>query len=167
MREICLTQGKVALVDDCDYDELNKFKWCAVKIGNSRTFYACRGITIDGKQKLVSMHRVILGLAKGDGNVVDHSDHDGLNNQRENLRVCTNIENIRNQPKQTRPTSSQYKGVTWTEARRKWVARIRNSGTRIYLGGFTSEIEAAQTYDAAAIKYHGEFACLNFPTSTG
>jgi hypothetical protein len=160
MKEIELTQGYKAIVDDADYDELNKFKWYASKYRN--TFYALRATYTDGKH-IIKMHRQILGLTKGDGKLADHINHNGLDNQRFNLRVCTQTENNCNQQLQTRSKSSRFKGVSWDKANNKWFAKIKVNKTITFLGRFTSETEAAKTYDAAAIKYHGEFACLNFP----
>jgi hypothetical protein len=162
MKQICITRGLVALVDDCDFESLSKFKWCASK-GNS-TFYAVRKERTEGNGRTtVKMHRQILGLSKGDGIYVDHRNHNGLDNRRENLRACTLSQNSCNQHIQIRPKSSQYKGVCWDNKRNKWRALIAVNRKRIYLGWFTSEIEAAKAYDQAAVKHHGEFAYVNFP----
>jgi hypothetical protein len=156
MREIELTQGKVALVDDCDYELLNEHKWSAAKSG--KTFYAVR---VDGKKTTIHMHRLIIGLVKGDGIKVDHKNHNGLDNQRENIRVCTNTENNRNQQTQGRVKSSQYKGVY--KSANKWCAKIVVTRKNIHLGRFSCELEAAEAYDLNALKLFGEFAKLNFP----
>ena len=156
MKQISLTQGKVALVDNEDYPELSKHKWCAVEYHN--VWYARRRFI---KGKNVFMHREILGLKFGDGIKTDHWNHNGLDNQRHNLRICTNAENCRNQ--RVHKHSSMFKGVTWWKTRQKWMARIYYNYKQIHLGYFDSEIEAAKVYDRAALKYHGEFAKLNFP----
>jgi len=161
MKNIQLTQGKFAIVDDADYEWLSKFKWCAVK--DRYTFYAVRSIRLpNGKQQKIRMHREILGLKCGDKRQGDHRNHNGLHNWRDNLRICTNTENQYNQRPQ-KDRSSQFKGVSWHKSHLKWEANIMINGKNLYLGNYVSEIEAAHVYDAAAIKYYGEFANLNIP----
>lgn len=154
MKQIPLTQGKFATVDDEDYELLSKTKWYAVK-HNSGKFYAASGFRIK------YMHRVLecpLG-----GYVVDHINGDGLDNRRENLRVCKNSENVRNGRKMNRETTSKYKGVSFDSRSGRWAAQIRFNSVDYKLGLFESEVDAAKEFDTAARKYHGEFARLNFP----
>jgi hypothetical protein len=158
MKEIPLTQGKAALVDDADYEFLNQWKWCTHQFG--KKWYAVRGQGTRKTQKILLMHRVITNAP--DGMEVDHWDHDGLNNQRYNLRVCTSSQNKANKPKRIDNTSG-YKGVTWDRFRGKYVAQIHVNGKHIFLGRFSDVEEAARAYDKAAIKIFGEFAYLNFP----
>jgi hypothetical protein len=160
MKEIRLSQGKIALVDDEDYERINKHKWAALKKPN--TYYARR--TLSGgfpEQRHIKMHREIMGLLSADGMVVDHINGNGLDNRKINLRVCTQFQNMRNVPKQP-GKSSIYKGVYWRKERHKWQVRIKINGKRIRLGHFDDEIKAARIYDEAANKYFGEFARLNF-----
>ena len=159
-KEISLTQEKVAIVDDEDFDWLNRWKWCVCKGPN--TFYIVRNSSRKtGKRKTILMHRLILGLKPGDPRQCDHKDHNGLNNQRHNLRCATRAQNQHNQ-KPYKGTSSQFKCVCWHRGAGKWAARIRVNGQSIHLGLFTSEIEAALAYDKAALRYYGEFANMNF-----
>lgn len=152
---ILLTQGKVAVVDDCDYPELSKHNWCAVK--DHHTFYACRAVTISpNKQKRILMHREIVGGVLK----IDHRDGDGLNNRRHNLRPASTRQNGQNRRKMA-PASSQYKGVCFSKQERKWMSRIAVLGRRMSLGYFCSEQDAARAYNDAAKKYFGEFARLN------
>jgi hypothetical protein len=156
MKEIPLTQGKVALVDDEDFEELNKYKWRARKGKN--TFYAKRS-TKRPNQKTIEMHRQILGFPAGFQ--TDHRDGNGLNNQRSNLRICTISQNQHNTGKQKRNTSG-YKGVCFHKNAKRFIALIMVNRKSTHLGYFNTAIEAALAYDAAAIKLHGEFAQLNF-----
>jgi hypothetical protein len=159
MKEIQLTQGKVAIVDDEDYEKVNQFKWYAGKIDN--TFYAMTSVLINGKHKTLYMHQFIMGdnLLKLH---IDHKDGDGLHNWKLNLRSCTNRENRRN-AKKRKSSSSIYKGVSLNKSLGKWIASIHAEDGSIHLGVFEIERDAALAYDISAVKYHGEFAGLNFP----
>jgi len=147
-----------ALVDDCDYQELNCFKWYAQKRG--RKLYAKRNIRVNGKQKGIRMHCVIMGHMNG--KEIDHRTGNTLDNQRNNLRHCTHAENTRNTGIRKNNTSG-YKGVYWNKKVRKWQAYIQHNGKKVHLGVFLCLIKAAKAYDKAAVKYYGEFAGLNFP----
>jgi hypothetical protein len=158
MKEIPLTQGKVALVDDEDYERLNKYKWHAHKHRNN--FYAYRNTPREnGKQTNMIMHRVVLGIS--DRSMVDHRDGDGLNNQKYNLRPCTNSQNMCNAVAHKRNPSG-YKGVTINKRRGRYHARITHNYHLIYLGYFSDPIDAALAYSVAAILLHGEFARTSF-----
>jgi len=159
-RTIPLTQGKVAVVDAVDYAELARYKWCASSPGWG-VWYAVRGEGMpNGKRRTVYMHREVLGAAPGEQ--VDHVNLDGLDNRRENLRSATGVENSRNRRKRS-GTSSQYKGVSWHKATRRWLAQIRFGARKTHLGSFRCEEDAARAYDAAAVEHFGEFARPNFP----
>lgn len=155
MREIQLTQGQVATVDDEDYEKLAAFKWSAHRRGN--TFYAGRAKT-GPKKGLILMHRVITGV--GSNLSVDHIDGNGLNNCHTNLRLATHKQNLRNQRKQEK-TSSRFKGVCWRHDINKWMAYITADGKRRYLGHFHTEQDAAAAYDDAAAELFGSFANKN------
>jgi len=151
---IPLTQGKFAIVDAEDYEELSRYKWHVNKGG--RTDYA----KSQKKGKAIKMHRLLMRAPKG--LFVDHINHNGLDNRKSNLRLCTRIENLRNQLPR-RGGASQYKGVGWHKKSKKFVARIYMEGKRMHLGYFDDEIEAAKAYDKKAKELFGEFAFLNFP----
>jgi hypothetical protein len=106
------------------------------------------------------MHRRILKLKPGDGKCTDHTNHDGRDNRKINLRICTNNENLRNRPKNCNNTSG-FKGVSWHKRDKKWTAQIQVNFRLKFLGYFNDRVEAAKVYNRAAIKYFGEFANLN------
>ena len=158
-RTIPLTQGFVALVDDADFERVSAHRWCVHTTRGIR--YAKTSARVAGKDTTVYLHRFILGVT--DPRVhIDHRDHDGLNNQRHNLRACTHAQNHRNERKR-RGTSSHFKGVSWDTYYRKWRALIDANGEQICLGRFAFELDAALTYDEAARQHFGEFAFCNFP----
>lgn len=157
VKEIELTQGKVAMVDDADYEWLNQFKWCASWSGN--LVYAMRQMKQpDGRFRHTKMHRLILGVAAGVQ--VDHIDCNGLNNVRANLRAATNQDNQHNKTMYSNNTSG-FKGVSWHKHRQLWYAQIRLNGKTISLGYFSTREEAAARYDLAAHELFGDFARPN------
>ena len=161
MKEIPLSQGQIALVDEVDYNWLNQRKWHAIQPDSRYTFYATRTVRMSkGKRKREWMHRVILGLQPSDKRQCHHHDGNGLNNQQSNLRVCTAMQNIQSARKRTGCTS-KHKGVFWYQRSRKWCSRIGLNRKRIHLGYFGSETEAAKAYNESALKHFGEFALLN------
>lgn len=151
---------KYVLVDDDDYDELIKYKWYVNTCG-----YASKYKRLGKRQIGTLMHRLILGLSPKDGFVVDHINRDILDNRKSNLRICTQSENIKNSYTHgNKEFKSQFKGVFKTkDTHPTWAVRIVNNKKNIFIGTFHDEKIAALAYDQAARKYHGEFACLNFP----
>ena len=158
MKRIKLTKGKYALVDDCDFEYLNQFKWCVNKSYTSDVYYVVRSKKIDGKWKQVRMHRLIMNAPKG--MEVDHKDGDALNNQRCNLRVCTLTQNHLNRPS-IKNCSSKYKGVSWLNMQQKWRVRISVNGKQRDIGCFNTELEAGIIANITIRRYHGEFARTN------
>jgi len=159
MKRIPLTQGFEATIDDEDYDRVNKFKWCVYyDPKHRRTAYAIRGSWINGKSRQIRLHRFILDVT--DPNIkIDHKNHNGLDCRRQNLRIATHQQNLRNRQKTTSTTSSKFKGVT--SVRNVWRTQIWFGG-RNHIGYFRTEIEAAKAYDKVAKQYFGEFAKTNF-----
>lgn len=159
MKEIQLTRGQVALVDDADFEWLNQWKWFALKGKDKKTLYAQRNIPIAGKQKGLKMHRLILGL--DDPEIfVDHIDTNGLNNQRHNLRLATSSQSACNRTRRI-SNISKYKGVTWRKDNKKWRVYVGKSGVQKRFGQFDNEKDAAAEYNKQALIIHGEFAHLN------
>lgn len=152
MAQLELTQGKLALVDDEDYECVSAHKWYAEK-SRGGLWYAARAV----EYTHIRMHTVILGV---DGGIrVDHRDGDGLNNRRNNLRIATNGQNVANQ--HTIRGTSRYRGVHWDKHSRKWSAKISVHGVTYYLGQSSSEEEAALWYNDTASAAFGEFATIN------
>lgn len=159
MKRIPLTQGQFALVDDDDFEWLSQWKWCAVWHEKAKTFYAYRyPIRSAGETSRVFMHRAITRASTGQQ--VDHRFHCGIDNRRENLRLCSHAQNKRN----SRPyacNTSGFKGVIPATAGKRWVAQISIGGRTVRIGSFTTTKEAALAYDSAAIKHYGDFALTN------
>jgi len=156
-KQIPLTQGKFALVDDEDFEFLSQWKWLYHK------GYAVRNrfIGIFKKYKKVEhicMHRVIVNTPVG--KETDHVNGDKLDNRKENLRICTREQNSRNRKLDIDSTSG-FKGVFWMGERQKWRSGIRVNSKFLYLGYFKTALEAAKAYNIAARRYFGRFARLN------
>ena len=156
MRTIHLSSGNFALVDDEDFDNLKHFTWFEHKGYAARTI----NYTYGGKKrtKYVSMHRSIMKTPKW--LCVDHIDHNTLNNQKYNLRLCTHAENQRNIGLTSKNTSG-YKGVFWSEKDKKWISILMVNGETKRLGYFKKIEDAKIAYDKACIFYHGDFAKPN------
>ncbi len=158
VKKISLTQGREVLVDAIDFDRLNQYRWYANRFG--ATWCARRNACSRGRRITLYMHREILNLESDNQKSVDHKNHNGLDNRRTNLRLCTASMNGMNRQSHKK-FSSQFKGVCWHKWRQKWVAKIRKNGKRYYLGYFQLEKEAAQAYNNAARELFGEFKHLN------
>ena len=159
-RAIPLTQGKFALVDEADYADLIRHSWSANRNrsgynGHHDTFYAVRS----KPGQTIRMHRQVMDA--GPDQVVDHINHNGLDNRRCNLRLCSIAENARNTQGWRKRSSSRYKGVSYRRRSNKWRAAITYKRKQLSLGQFDSETDAARAYNEKARELFGEFAYLN------
>ena len=160
-RRIPLTQGKHAIVDPADYHHLAAFKWRLCRTKGKNVLYAERSIRLPtGRYSRILMHRQLIKDKLPANLVIDHINGDGLDNRRANLRLATVAQNAWNSKK--RNPRSGYKGVCYAKDKRLWRAAIVCNRKRIHLGYFKSKSAAAHAYDAAAIKYHKDFAVTNF-----
>lgn len=154
MREIALTNGGTAIVDDEDFAALAAFRW-----RRSPNGYAVRSEWSGGKVRAILMHRVVADPP--DGKEVDHVDGNKLLNTRANLRVCERGQNAANTAGRRR-RKSPFKGTDYRAAKKRWRASINVKGKNIHLGYFDTAEGAARAYDSAAREHFGEFAHLNF-----
>lgn len=148
--------GNYAQVDDEDYEWLSKWKWHVQK--GKKTFYAVRNKTIDGIYLAISMHGQLLTVTP-EYPMIDHEDHNGLNNQRSNLRISNNSQNQANR-KYTNPRVSKFRGVS-KGYKENWRVNIAYNSKQYYGGSYKTEVEAAKAYNVLAYKYHGEYATIN------
>jgi hypothetical protein len=152
MREIELTQGKSALVDENEFKYLNQWKWHysnGYAVRHNSELYKETGL-----RRLVRMHRVITSAP--DDMHVDHINGNKLDNRKHNLRVCTKGQNNTNVDKRKK---NKYRGVQFLDG--KYRAKIGVDGRQVPLGSFDTEKEAAIAYNRAALRFHGDFAILN------
>ena len=160
MREIILggraAAGRVALVDDTQYERVAAYRWVAAERGRGYLLRVTYALTTQTPSP-VYMHHLITGWPR-----VEHQDHDGLNNQRFNLRPCNQTQNNANARLRFNNTSG-FKGVSWDSTRHAWRAYIVIHGRQRHLGRFAEAGDAALAYDLAARDLFGEFAWVNFP----
>jgi HNH endonuclease/AP2 domain len=157
-KKIPLANGKgFAVVDDEDFALCSQYKWRILEDEN--TSYALGYTPGPRNGPTIRMHRLVMRANRGE--VVDHKNGDGLNNQKSNLRVCTHQKNMWNSRAKSN-TKSGYKGVAWDAVKQKWKARIGHNLSSISLGYFDQPIDAAKAYDKAARELRGEFARTNF-----
>jgi len=166
MKEIPLTRGYVALVDDEDFPDLSGKKWKAdvrIRSDGSKRVWAAREKYNAGAVSTELMHRVIVDAPKG--LEVDHVNGDSLDNRRTNLRLVTTMQNSRNQRTQGtykgKTKSSKFKGVSFDKGSGQWSASICVGRRLKWLGRHESQEGAALAYNAAAVSLFGEHARLN------
>lgn len=160
MKEL-IVDKQIVQIDDEDFDLVSKYKWRLSK--GKYTYYVITHNKVDNKDTTLYLHRLVFG--NSDKNSIDHIDGNGLNNQKNNLRICTYTQNNRNRNSCIN-SSSKYKGVSWYKKSCKWRASIQVNKKMIHIGYYNSEEDAAEMYNLHAIKYFKEFAKLNNITTT-
>lgn len=161
--EITLSNGFVAIVDNCDSD-LNSIKWEGAKSGRSGEIYAKRETRVLGQRKFIFLYQTIMErildrpLEKGE--LVDHKDRNPLNNRRDNLRLADKSKNAANS-KLARNNTSGWRGAWKDKKSNRWCAEIGSRENKVKLGFYETAEEAAIAYNHAAIERFGEFASLN------
>lgn len=154
MKKINLNDGCKTLVDDKDYENLTKYSWIC-----DRHRYCFRSYKVNGKTKHIYLHRWLLEPNKNQQ--VDHINNNGLDNRRDNIRVCTPRQNNYNMSIR-KDNKSGYKGVYYSQVKNKWVAQIMpDNGKRKHLGVFDDAENAAYVYDQFAQHLYGNFAKTN------
>lgn len=155
--EIPISGGYVALVDDADAEAMLRYSWTAI-MRNGRATYAKRHHSFEpGRYGYVWMHREIMDAAPKD--IIDHRDHNGLNNQRMNLRIATSSQNNFNSPLHCydKKNKTGFRGVFLVASGRGYRARIKVNGRQIYSAKFNTPEEAAIAWDSLAVAHFGEF----------
>jgi hypothetical protein len=156
-----LTKGMEAIIDVADFRIAVKHLWCTKRPKKSQTFYAMTHIRKpDGSRSTVYLHQLLVG------NGCDHINRNGLDCRRSNLRPATQSQQNSNNGRQ-KNNRSGYRGVCRSRRSDKWRANICVNRKQVYLGSFASAVDAAKAYDVAAVRFFGEYACLNFPTRGG
>ena len=153
------TYGEVkAIIDDEDFDYVNKLKWHPVKNFNTGTMYFQAHVYKNGKRTSISMHRYIMKTP--DGFCTDHINHNGFDNRKVNLRTCTTSQNGMNR-KVSKNNTTGYKGVTFNKHSKSYKAYIKKDNKEYLIGYYKTADQAAIAYNIAAVKYFGEFARPN------
>lgn len=158
MKTIELSQNQKALVDDEDFLYLSTNKWSALYSKGTRSYYAVRSVKVNNKWTTIAMHRIIMNSEKGA--LVDHINHNTLDNRKENLRVCNALQNAQNR-NINNSNKTGHKGVSFHKRDRVFYAYIKYNHKRKHLGSFKDVKEAALAYNKAAKELFGEFANFN------
>ena len=161
MKEIVLTQGKTAIVDDGDFEWLSQWKWYAYYNKFRDRWEPRRNYGRRPNRTTIRMYRAIMDCVSGDGKIVDHINHNALDNRRSNLRIATHSQNIAHQKGAQKGNACGLLGINWREKSQRFVARIQKDKKIFYLGSFPTAEEAVIARDMAAKMHHKEFATLN------
>jgi hypothetical protein len=137
-----VARGKI---DIEDIEKIKKYKW---------SYDATNGYVVNSKYR-IRLNRYLMNCP--DDLVVDHINHDKLDNRKNNLRICTKQQNNFNRAITNNKTSG-ITGVSWEKGLNKWRAYININGEREYLGCFNTIEEATEARKQAEIEYFGEYA---------
>lgn len=151
MKNLLLSNGYYAVVDDEDYDWLKQWTWHAA---TNKYAARCRRKKEPARNYQTLMHRLITKCPKN--RQVDHINGNRLDNRRKNLRIIKIEENGFNRGINKNNTSG-YRGVYWNTICKKWGAQIMLNRKNHYLGLFTNPIDASQAYESTARKLFGKF----------
>mgnify|MGYP001586784751 CR=1 FL=1 len=149
-KKLNLTQGRVAIVDDDDFEWLSRSKWYYMSTGYAAKKFSGRNFY---------MHWTVIGRPLK-GMVTDHINGNGLDNRKSNLRTVSQSENLKNS-KLRKDNTSGFKGVSQMKKTGRWRARIQIEHKQTHLGSFKTAEEAHRAFRKACIQYYGEFARLN------
>ena len=144
----------MALIDEADYDSIRHWKWSSCR--KRHTFVVYRGVLQDGRQRRIYLSRFITQTAPA--LFVDHKNGDGLDNRRENLRLCRIVENNRNRQRMQSTNTSGFRGVWYQKQNGNWCASMSVNNRHVHIGSFPTPEEAAAAFREAATKQYGEFA---------
>jgi hypothetical protein len=145
---IFLPKNKYAVIDSEDAQRVSVFTWC----------YA-QG-RVSARNSTLLSRVIMLGDDLKNNKLIDHINHNTLDNRKCNLRLATKQENNSNRLPQG--GTSKFKGVYFNKQHSKWKSQISINCKKVHLGFFDSELEAAIAYDKAAKELHGEFSYTNF-----
>lgn len=159
MKVLTLTRGAESLVDDEDYERARAFRWHLhiSRSSNSSRNYGKIYSADHAASGHIYLHRFILNAKTGQ--YVDHINGNGLDNRKENLRLCSAADNVR--AGRYKVGASGYRGVYWHAKDKKWRAQICINNRGKFLGNFDCKEDAARCWNEAARNAFGEFAVLN------
>lgn len=152
VRTITLGDGSTVKVDASDYKYLSQWKWQNVSGYAARSAYPAG---MKGRGYRVLMHRQITGCPEK--LLVDHINHDTLDNRKENLRIASASQNQWNK-QLMKNNKSGVTGVVWDPVNQKWRASITVKDKYISLGRYTVLEDAKRARLAGELEHFGEFA---------
>lgn len=155
---------KEVLIDDSDFFKVSQLKWHLLYDKCINGFYIITTLYTDNKKRTVYLHRFVMGCPKD--KIIDHINHNTLDNRRCNLRICTKLENNKNVSIRKNKITSKLKGIYFKKADNKYVAQIGYNKNKIHIGYFKTEKEAYEAYNNKALELFGEYANLNIIEET-
>ena len=155
LEKLSLNKGRfTVLIDSEDLERVSSRRWYVA--GNG---YVYSQTMIEGVKHIMLLHRFIMNCPKEC--VVDHKDHNPLNNSKVNLRICSRRQNGQNCRIDRKNNTSGYRGVYWNARRSKWQVGVKINGRCATVGYFDCKEAAARHFNKKAQELYGEFAVLN------